>query len=165
METTSYCQSSASFCTPATMDSGDSVGPDGNFRGSDCPVARIFTFVPPTSTTRTFMSITPRSGHRARLDVTDVRGVFGDRPIARELSRRGHIEDDLAGPGVRRRVQLAELLVRFDERREVRQVHVVVAVREQRVDDRPEDAGLVAAEVVAADQVERRTCLRFVLIM
>jgi hypothetical protein len=31
------------------------VGPEGNFRGFSCPVARIFTLVPPTSTTRIFM--------------------------------------------------------------------------------------------------------------
>jgi len=30
-------------------------GPDGNFSGCFCPVANIFTFVPPTSIARTFM--------------------------------------------------------------------------------------------------------------
>src|SRR5215472_14984116 len=37
------------------MDRGSMFGPDGNFSGCFCPVANIFTFVPPTSIARTFM--------------------------------------------------------------------------------------------------------------
>ena len=46
-------------------DSGDHLlrrhapGPDGNLRGSSCPVARILTFVPPISITSTFMMKSP----------------------------------------------------------------------------------------------------------
>src|SRR4051794_36887784 len=53
METTSYVQSAASFRTLATIRLGVSFGPERNDRLSDCPVARIFTEVPPTSTTKT----------------------------------------------------------------------------------------------------------------
>src|SRR5262249_35938777 len=41
--------------TPRTICSAVSAGPEGNSRCSSCPVARIFTCVPPTSTTSTFM--------------------------------------------------------------------------------------------------------------
>src|SRR6516165_8510899 len=55
METTSYVQSAASFFTPETIRVGVSVGPDRNDRIAVCPLARIFTEVPPTSTTSTFL--------------------------------------------------------------------------------------------------------------
>src|SRR5262249_16818841 len=35
-----------------------SFGPDANSRGLSCPIARIFTCVPPTSTTSTFIDCT-----------------------------------------------------------------------------------------------------------
>src|SRR5262245_1845530 len=54
IDTTSYVQSRASFLTPDTIWLGVSVGPDGNERFSFCPLARILTEVPPTSTTNTF---------------------------------------------------------------------------------------------------------------
>ena len=44
--------------------------------------------------------------------------------------------------------------------REVRQVHVVVATRQQRVPQRCEDARFIPAEVVGEDQVQRRAGLR-----
>ena len=48
--------SAASFLTPETIRLGVSVGPDGNDRRSCCPLARILTEVPPTSTTSTFLT-------------------------------------------------------------------------------------------------------------
>src|SRR5262252_3181918 len=53
IDTTSYVQSRASFFTPDTICLGVNVGPDGNERSSFCPVARILTEVPPTSTPNT----------------------------------------------------------------------------------------------------------------
>src|SRR5262249_17507795 len=53
----SYSQSAASFLTPSTICRADIPGPDSNFRGTFCPVVRIFTCVPPTSTTSTFISV------------------------------------------------------------------------------------------------------------
>src|SRR5262249_39896745 len=55
IDTTSYVQPRASFFTPDTICLGVNVGPDGNERSSFCPVARILTEVPPTSTTNTFL--------------------------------------------------------------------------------------------------------------
>src|SRR5262249_5190292 len=48
---------------------------------------------------------------------------------------------------------------------EVREVHVVVAAREQRVAQRCEDARLVAAEVVGEDQIQRRPDLGLVVVV
>ena len=56
-------------------------------------------------------------------------------------------------------------LVRLEIGLQVRQVHVVVAVRQQRVAQRSEDARLVAAEVVGEDQVQRRAGLRLVVVV
>src|SRR6516165_1980862 len=55
MDTTSYVQSAASFFTPETIRTGVSVGPDRKDRISVCPLPRIFTEVPPTSMTSTFL--------------------------------------------------------------------------------------------------------------
>src|SRR5262249_59913391 len=55
----SSCQSPASSLTLATICSAVRVGPEGKLRGSSCPVARIFTLVPPTSTTRILHEATP----------------------------------------------------------------------------------------------------------
>ena len=51
-----YFQSFASLLTPATICLAVSLGPDENSRNCFCPVARIFTCVPPISTTRIFNS-------------------------------------------------------------------------------------------------------------
>src|SRR5258708_7143802 len=81
---------------------------------------------------------------RARLDVPDLLGVLADGPVAGERSRGGDVADRLAEPGVWVAVQLAHLLVRLRVGGQVGQVHVVVALRQQRVVDRGEDAALVA---------------------
>ena len=52
----SYIQSPASFLTPETIRLGVSVGPDENDRRSLCPVARILTELPPTSTAITALT-------------------------------------------------------------------------------------------------------------
>ena len=98
-------------------------------------------------------------------DVPDVGRVLGDGAVAGELARAGHIQDGLARPGVRVGIQLDQPLVRLQVGLQVRQVHVVVAVRQQRVAQRREDARLIAAEVVGEDQVQRRARLRLVLVV
>ena len=49
------------------------------------------------------------------------------------LPEAGHIQDRLARPGIRVGIQLGKPLVRLQVRVQVRQVHVVVPVRQQRV--------------------------------
>src|SRR5215472_1433881 len=51
-DTRSNLQSRTDFLTTRTILRGVMVGPDGYFRGSFCPLASIFTFVPPRSMTR-----------------------------------------------------------------------------------------------------------------
>src|SRR5437762_3110900 len=59
MDITSYFQSRVRFLTPATIALAVMAGPEGNFMGSCCPVARIFTLVPPISITSTFIIEVP----------------------------------------------------------------------------------------------------------
>src|SRR6516162_6103802 len=61
MDTTSYVQSAASFFTPETIRPGVSVGPDRKDRISVCPLARIFTEVPPTSLIKDPSAACPRA--------------------------------------------------------------------------------------------------------
>src|SRR6266480_8131122 len=82
MAITSYFQSRVCFLTPATITLAVMVGPDGNFLGSCCPVANIFTLVPPTSITSTFIIEVPR-----RIG-EDNRGEVGSRLAAKVRSSR-----------------------------------------------------------------------------
>src|SRR6266487_3599728 len=58
------------------------AGPEGNFIGSCCPVARVFTLVPPISITSTFIIEVPR-----RIG-EDNRGEVGSRLAAKVRSSR-----------------------------------------------------------------------------
>src|SRR5215467_15044038 len=71
----SYVHPLASFLTPDTIRLGVKVGPDGNDRRSVCPVARILTEVPPTSTTSTFLA--------ENVFATRVRVAFMLSPLSR----------------------------------------------------------------------------------
>ena len=70
-----------------------------------------------------------------------------------------------AYPSIRVVVQVAQLPVGLEIGREVRQVHIMVSTRQQRVPQRFEDARFILAEVAGEDQVQRRAGLRFVVIM
>src|SRR5579871_2519160 len=59
---TSYFQSPTRPRTPSTICLAVSVGPEGNFRTSETPLAVTLMLVPPTSITRTFTVATSRSG-------------------------------------------------------------------------------------------------------
>src|SRR5262249_44340288 len=67
IDTESYLQSLATFLTPATICLGVNLGPDGNSRDCFCPVTRIFTWVPPISTTNTFIVSSMYSGDLRKL--------------------------------------------------------------------------------------------------
>src|SRR2546427_10145659 len=71
--------------------------------------------------------------HRARLDVPDVSRVLGDRAVARELPGAGYVQDCPTRPSVRVRIEPAELRVGLEIGNEIREMHVVVAAREQGV--------------------------------
>ncbi len=80
-------------------------------------------------------------------------------------ARSGDVADRLRRPGARVGVQGNRARLRRRVRLQVRQVHVVVAAREQQVTDGREDAWLVPGEVTVEDQVERRARLRFVFVV
>src|SRR5882762_3286856 len=104
------------------------------------------------------------SSDRRRLHLPDVPCVLRDRPIARELAGGRHVQDGLARPRIRIPVERAELAIRLEIRAEVCKVHVVIAP-EQRLAQRCEDAGLVAAEMVGRNQVQRGTHLWLVVVV
>src|SRR5262245_2615825 len=92
IDTTTYVQSRASFLTPDTIWLGVNVGPDKNERFSFCPLARILTEVPPTSTTNTFpaadvFATSARSGRPRRRWAA--RRDFAFTALARSLEYGG----------------------------------------------------------------------------
>src|ERR1700748_2930689 len=82
MVMTSYFQSRVSSLTPTTISPGVNLGPVANFRGSPCPVARIFTLCPPTSTTSTLvavfceLSVTPNKYYTTETQRTQSRTAY-----------------------------------------------------------------------------------------
>src|ERR1700747_744855 len=96
---TSYFQSRVSSLTPTTIASGVNLGPVANFRGSLCPVARIFTLCPPTSTTRTLvavfceLSVTLNKYYTTEAQRTQSRTADRDREWTRIGPRMGAKKD------------------------------------------------------------------------
>src|SRR5271157_921892 len=105
------------------------------------------------------------SSHRTGFCVPDLAGVLGDRAIAGELPGAGDIQNRLPRPSVAVRVQFTEPLIRREIGFEVRQVHVVVSIRQQRIKQRGKEPRFVAAEIVGGDQVQCRAGLRLVVVM
>src|SRR5215510_11755435 len=95
----------------------------------------------------------------------DLRRVLGDGAIAGELSRAGDVQDGLVRPAALVRVELDQPTVGLEVGSEVGQMHVVVAVGEERVAQGLGDAGLVRAEMVGEDQVQGRPRLRLVVVV
>ena len=85
---------------------------------------------------------------RTRLRAPDLLRIFRDRPVARELARGGNIENDLVRPIVGLAVERAELTVGPKVRRQVSQVHELVAVGQERAAQRLEDSRLIRAEMI-----------------
>ena len=67
------------------------------------------------------------------LDLPDFGRIFGDRAVAGEFSGAGHVQDRLPRPCVGIGIQFAESLIGLEVGSEVSQVHVEVAVRQERV--------------------------------
>src|SRR4051812_4481468 len=88
------------------------------------------------------------SGHRAWFHIPDLGRVLRDGAVAGKPAGAGNVEDDRAGPPVRGGVQIEQPLVRIKVGRQVRQMHVMVAARQQGLAQRLEDTRLIAAEMV-----------------
>src|SRR5260370_25201532 len=102
---------------------------------------------------------------RTWLCIPDRRGVLGDRTVAGEPARAGHIQDGLAGPTFSVTVELDKLLIGGEIRLQVREMPVIVAAIQQCIAQRREDTGFGAAEIVGEDQIQRGTGLRLVFVM
>src|SRR5271166_2700020 len=87
------------------------------------PVSLVFVFFVPRPLLRSLWYWTPSY-------TPNFVCVLGDRAIAGELPRAGHIQNGLARPLVGIGIQCAEPLVCLEVRLQVRQVHVMVALRE-----------------------------------
>src|SRR4029079_8387314 len=103
--------------------------------------------------------------HRTRNCVPDTGGVFRNRSITGEFARTGDVDDRFANPLVLGRVQLADSLLSLRVRRQVRQMHKIIASSEQSLTDRCKDSRLTAAEMIVEDQIQRLAGFRFVLVM
>src|ERR1700739_2748973 len=103
--------------------------------------------------------------HRTGLRAPDVGGVLRDRAVARELARARHVENALARPGVWLTVESEQPRNRLEIGLEVGERGVKIALCEQRAPQRLEHPGLVAAEIIGKDQVERRACLGLMVVM
>src|SRR6266478_1386721 len=82
---------------------------------------------------------------RARFRVPDLGRVLGDCPVAGELAGAGDIQNCFARPSIAVCVEFAKTLIRIKIGLEVRQMHVVVAMRKQRVVNGSENPRLIAA--------------------
>src|SRR3979490_1090437 len=103
--------------------------------------------------------------HRASLSVPDLSCVFGDGAVAGEPAGRCYVQDRLMRPSVPISVKLENSSVGLEVGTQVCKVHVVVAAGEQLVAQRPQDARLMAAEIVVKDQIERRVRFGFVVVV
>jgi hypothetical protein len=73
--------------------------------------------------------------------------------VARKLSRTRHVQDRFSGPFSGIRVKVTQPVLSLDVRGEIRQVHVVITVREQRIAYRFKRAWFIAAEVFGENQI------------
>src|ERR1700721_1553470 len=106
---TSYFQSWVNSLTPSTIWSGVNLGPEANFRGSVCPIARIFTLCPPTSTTSTFavvfceLSVTPKNYYTTGTQRTQSRTADEDSEWTRMDTKKEHeLQIERLGPALGR---------------------------------------------------------------
>src|SRR5579864_6087496 len=102
---------------------------------------------------------------RKRLGPPDATGVLHDRAIARELAGMPDVDYRPARPGVGLLIECAGLLLDLHVGRQVGEVHVVIAMGQQRFHDRPEDARLAPVEGTGADEVQGATRLWLVLVV
>src|SRR5215813_7420326 len=92
--------------------------------------------------------------HRTGLHPPDVGGVFRDGAVARKLSGVANIQDGFPGPCLGLAIQLSHLLLCTSVGREIGQVHVMIAVREERLPDRRKHPRLGMAKGIVADHIQ-----------
>src|ERR1700683_4996972 len=102
---------------------------------------------------------------RTGLHAPNVPRIFPDRTVARELAGTRNVENDLLRPFVRLAVEVAEPSVGLKIGGQIGQMHERVAVGQEGATQRLEDPGLIRAEVVGEDQIERLPGFRLIFIM
>src|SRR5580698_3710813 len=105
------------------------------------------------------------SSHGAWFQLPNVRSVLGNRPVAREFSSAGYVQDGFFSPRVPIGIQRSDLLMRLQVECQVRQVHIEIPAGQKRVAQGRKDAWLVPAEVIGGDEVQCSLSLRIVLIV
>src|SRR5208282_2825464 len=81
--------------------------------------------------------------HWTGLRAPNLVGVLLNRPVAGEFARAGDVESALARPLVRFAIKIAKGAVRLEVGRQIGQVHIGVAVGQERAPERLENPRLV----------------------
>src|SRR3954469_23222151 len=92
--------------------------------------------------------------HLARIRIPNFGRVLGNGSVAGEFAGSGNIQYRLTRPFVSVGVEIAKPLIRLEIGFEVRQMHVMVAMSQQRLIYWSKDARFTAAEMVGCDQVQ-----------
>src|SRR5262245_31813984 len=95
------------------------------------------------------------SWNRGYLQLPDVVRVFLDSAVAGELAGACHVDNRPARPGLAVGIQSSQLLVGAGIVGEIRQMTVMIAVRQERGANGRETDRLLQAEVIGSDQVDR----------
>src|SRR5215475_7487175 len=103
--------------------------------------------------------------YRAGFDVPNLGRVLGNGAVARKFSGAGDIQNGLARPSVRIRIEFAKPPIRIEIGFKISQMHVVVAMHKQRIMNGGKNPGLIAAEMVGRNHVQRRPSFRIVGVM
>src|SRR5262249_26444811 len=103
--------------------------------------------------------------HRTGLRPPDVRSVFRDGAVARKRAGVAAIQDGFAGPLLGVSIQFSNLLLRMSVCRQICQVHVMIAVREERIPDRRKHPMLGMAKGIVADHIQGITDLWLMLVV
>src|SRR4051794_951307 len=105
------------------------------------------------------------SRHWARSRIPNFGGVLGNGAVAGEFAGSGNVQYRLARPLVSVGIEIAKPVIRLQVGFEVRQMHVVVAMRQQRLTYWSEDARFIAAEMIGGDQVQCGSGFRLIVVM
>src|SRR5581483_8123792 len=97
--------------------------------------------------------------NRAWIHMPDLRRVFSYGSIRRKLSCPSHIQDSLPDPSTAVSVCRVNTVLRVDVSPQIRQQHVMISVRQQRLSQGPEDSRLHHAEKIIFDEFDCPTDL------
>src|SRR5271165_478358 len=103
--------------------------------------------------------------HYRTSDVPDFGCIFRNGAVAGESAGARNVEDCFTRPAIRVGIQCAEPFLCLAIGSQVRQMHVAIASRQERVAQRTENSWLVPAKKAEENQIQCRAGLRLVLIV